>query len=311
LRDSLKKRDKILPESEIPKIFSNIEQIFAVHSELLTQMDILLEQGIEQSKLDSILTSIGKTFAEMCEHFKVYAEYCCNSPKATETLSQCSKNPAYIAYEDLTRKSTGKLRLDAFIAKPVQRICKYPLFFKYLLKNTKPEDGCSEVLKKAYNSLEAVATYINDYKREKENAQKLKAIQKILKKYKKKIEVPSRFFYKESVMTKLKPNGKKQIRRVFLFNDMVMYVREKSSTNLEYRGSITLSKAMLRIHPTLQHTFQMRTTEREKKIYTFVCKNEFELQDWIKELRKLLEEADKTVDASLRATKKLIESSWK
>ena len=80
-----------------------------------------------------------------CKSLRVYAEYCTNNPFATETLNQVSKSPAYLSYKDvslidlashmpqLTRKSTKRIRLDGLIAKPVQRICKYPLFFKVFL----------------------------------------------------------------------------------------------------------------------------------------------------------------------------------
>jgi len=257
LRDSLKKRADILPETEIPKIFSNVEQLFTVNSELLTQMDIQLEKGIDPTKVESILSSISKIFVNMCDNLKVYAEYCCNNPTAIETLSHCSKNPAYVAYEDLTRKSTGRVRLDGFIAKPVQRICKYPLFFKDFLKVTKTDENCYEILKKAYDSLEAVAIYINDYKRDKENKAKLKEIQRKVRGFKK-IDIQGRFFHRESSLLKLKPNGKSQERKVYLFSDILLYVKEKSSNNLAFRGDIPLQLAVFRDHPTIPNTFQMK-----------------------------------------------------
>jgi len=117
-------------------------------------------------------------------------------------------------------------------------------------------------------------------------------------------------FCREGVLVKLKPNGKKQIRRVFLFNDMLLYCREKSSTTLIYRGCIKLHAAMLRNHPTLPFTFQIRMVEKENKLYTFLCKNEFEIQEWTKDLKKLMEEESMKLDPSSKKTKKLIEANW-
>lgn len=57
--------------------------------------------------------------------------------------------------------------------KPFQRICKYPLFLKELLKSTEIEDANYQDLKKAYFFTKKIVEEINETVRENENETKL------------------------------------------------------------------------------------------------------------------------------------------
>lgn len=66
----------------------------------------------------------------------------------------------------------------------VQRVLKYPLFFQQLVKKTNPDEPAFEHVKKAMESLESLAKYINQHKNDKENREKLQEIENNLSGFK-------------------------------------------------------------------------------------------------------------------------------
>jgi hypothetical protein len=62
--------------------------------------------------------------------------------------------------------------------KPVQRLCKYPLLFKELLRNTAEDDPDFPHVQNVYNLMSDVASHANEVKREAERVQKLSDIEK-------------------------------------------------------------------------------------------------------------------------------------
>ena len=77
--------------------------------------------------------------------FSVYSEYCNNHPYAVNEMNELQEDPQYILFFEVSLHSTitcrfyvfkqscrllrnlGDLPLEAFLLKPVQKICKYPL----------------------------------------------------------------------------------------------------------------------------------------------------------------------------------------
>jgi hypothetical protein len=57
---------------------------------------------------------------------------------------------------------------------------KYPLFFTQLVKATKLEEECYPTLKKGLEAVEGIAKYINEYKNQKENREKLQHLDTVL-----------------------------------------------------------------------------------------------------------------------------------
>lgn len=66
------------------------------------------------------------------------------------------------------RDSEGKLSLDDLLIKPVQRIPRYVLFIKDLLKHTGPSHPDHAPLQKALGELTMLAERFNDRERERE-----------------------------------------------------------------------------------------------------------------------------------------------
>lgn len=63
--------------------------------------------------------------------------------------------------------------LKAFLVKPVQRLCKYPLLLKELVKVTDANHPDHSNLEKALSKVESVVASINDKKRKVEEQERL------------------------------------------------------------------------------------------------------------------------------------------
>lgn len=72
------------------------------------------------------------------------------------------------------------MNLGAFLIKPVQRICKYPLLLRELLKNTDDSHPDKESLQKALKAIENIVISINESKKIKDNKFRLQEIEKNL-----------------------------------------------------------------------------------------------------------------------------------
>ena len=66
-----------------------------------------------------------------------------------------------------------EIPLEGFLLTPVQKICKYPLQLKELLKYTRPEHPDYAPLQRALDSMRQIAVLINERKRKMESIEKL------------------------------------------------------------------------------------------------------------------------------------------
>ncbi|KAI0256188.1 hypothetical protein BJV78DRAFT_1273099 [Lactifluus subvellereus] len=109
----------------------------------------------------------GLLFTDNEEEFVVYEPYCANYTNASELMLMEEQN--LVKYNHLIN---AKSELPAFLIKPVQRICKYPLLLDQLLKKSSPIDYPHyEELKAGSASAKRITDKINEAQRRTENLQ--------------------------------------------------------------------------------------------------------------------------------------------
>ncbi|KAH9855179.1 hypothetical protein C2E23DRAFT_724648 [Lenzites betulinus] len=107
----------------------------------------------------------GVLFSENEEEFAVYEPYCANYTMASEIMLQEENNLAA-----LNHVINVKGELPAFLIKPVQRICKYPLLLESLLKAVNNTDyPYIEELKAGVGAAKRITDKINEAQRRAEN----------------------------------------------------------------------------------------------------------------------------------------------
>uniref|UniRef100_UPI0037E84C45 proto-oncogene DBL n=1 Tax=Semicossyphus pulcher TaxID=241346 RepID=UPI0037E84C45 len=130
-------------------LFGNMPEIYQLHSRIFLQ-DL-------QGCLDTP-ERVGACFLKRKEKFQVYERYCQNKPRSELLWRQCSDS---LFFQECQKKLDHKLGLDSYLLKPVQRLTKYQLLLKELLKH------CTEVryrceLQEALNSMLELLKSVND-----------------------------------------------------------------------------------------------------------------------------------------------------
>ncbi|KAM9740393.1 proto-oncogene DBL isoform 4-T4 [Menidia menidia] len=114
-------------------LFGNMPEIYNFHSRVFLQD---LEGCLEAPE------GVGACFLQRKESFQMYECYCQNKPRSEalwRQFSDCS------FFQECQRKLEHKLGLDSYLLKPVQRLTKYQLLLKELLKYSTDGEGTSEL----------------------------------------------------------------------------------------------------------------------------------------------------------------------
>ncbi|KAH8119326.1 hypothetical protein DFH11DRAFT_1501691 [Phellopilus nigrolimitatus] len=114
----------------------------------------------------------GLHFIENEEEFAVYEPYCANYSHAMDILLTVESNLMIVALIN------AKSELPAFLIKPIQRICKYPLLLESLLKAAANSDyPYYDELQKGLGAAKRITDRINEAQRRSENEQTVASLE--------------------------------------------------------------------------------------------------------------------------------------
>ncbi|XP_043093609.1 guanine nucleotide exchange factor DBS isoform X4 [Puntigrus tetrazona] len=130
-------------------LFGNMPEIYHFHKKTFLRE---LEAYTDYPEL------VGRCFLERMTDLQIYEKYCQNKPRSESLWRQCS-DCAF--FQECQRKLEHKLGLDSYLLKPVQRITKYQLLLKELLKYSKGCEG-EDDLQEALSSILGILKAVND-----------------------------------------------------------------------------------------------------------------------------------------------------
>jgi len=216
-------QQNLIAQPKLNQIFSNIEVLHGVNSQLSQSLQKAQADGFQQS-------TISDCFLALADCFRMYADYCSNQQHAAEVYKKViSKDDNFAAFCENARKSEPRLNslgLEDLLIQPVQRICKYPLLFRELKKNTPKDHPEYEQVERVEAKLEEVATHVNERKRLAENHNKIVKIQSQLEGLMKfELVAPQRRFIHKGVVSL---NAKDSQRMLFLFRDLLVIAKKKA-----------------------------------------------------------------------------------
>ncbi|KAJ5073900.1 faciogenital dysplasia protein [Anaeramoeba ignava] len=289
------KKNGIVPKNDISIMFSSIETIFGVNSNILKE----LKQEFPKDPEKVSELNVGKIFQKYVDFLKIYTQYCSNHSQSMSIVAKYSKKENFenfIQHQKENVKECGGLGILDFLIKPIQRICKYPLLFKELLKGTHSSYPDYQDLFKAYQALYNVAEYVNERQRSAEQSMVVVEILTRLAGIPKSFELvqPTRQFIQEATLKK-KSVRRIQERQFWLFSDVIVYGKlswTSKKKKYQYKGHLYLAEAFVREISSEEFAFQIFPSG-SKKGYTIYCDNEEQKKDWenkIKEQIKKLAE---------------------
>jgi PAS domain S-box-containing protein len=112
-------------------IFGNVDALRAGNNRLLAELEAALADDVEQRR-------VGRVLLGYLDHFRLYVAWCENQPISMASLELIEQHPSIAAYLDSvhSRAECHGLTLRSFLIKPLQRLCRYPLMIRQLLKFT-------------------------------------------------------------------------------------------------------------------------------------------------------------------------------
>ncbi|XP_068599908.1 guanine nucleotide exchange factor DBS [Brachionichthys hirsutus] len=135
-------------ENKRDVLFGNLPEIYEFHNRTFLKE---LVNCAERPEL------VGTCFLKRKEELQVYEKYCQNKPRSEFLWRQCGDS---LFFQECQKKLDHKLSLDAYLLKPVQRMTKYQLMLKEMLRCIKGE-GSGE-LEEALAAMLDIIKSVND-----------------------------------------------------------------------------------------------------------------------------------------------------
>ncbi|KAL6055756.1 Intersectin-2 [Balamuthia mandrillaris] len=222
------KESGIVSSVDLLIIFSNVDQLRNLNKALLSSLDGLQETPIEQQ-------DVGKRFLDFIAFLKLYTQYCSNQTRAQLRLQELKreKQDLIVLLEGIRqRPECNRLDLQSYLIKPLQRVTKYPLLFRELLKITPEWHEDWKSLNECYNNLLEVVEVLDQQKLESENLVKMMQLQQKFESSKqplKLVEASRKYITEGNFRKVLKGNSLIPNCTVILFNDSLLLAVKKLS----------------------------------------------------------------------------------
>ncbi|EPZ36417.1 hypothetical protein ROZALSC1DRAFT_26696 [Rozella allomycis CSF55] len=242
------KDENLLDKSQISQIFLNLDGIYQHHK--------LFLERLESATSENNTSLIAQCFVDNADLFeKLYETFCSGHSDAAQMLEDLkTETKLSQRFNDLWNVSLGSQ-----LIKPVQRILKYHLLLKELLKNTENNDPGKAQIENALEVMRKVALNINEIKRATENDRILKNLISNIQGYNGR---PIESFGKlilDGDMTmfikndSLSPSKQSKFNFHFsLFNEIILFCKKKDpsakqkNVTFKYKGMIPLNMILVK-----------------------------------------------------------------
>ncbi|RXN19508.1 pleckstrin homology domain-containing family G member 5-like isoform X1 [Labeo rohita] len=168
----------LLSEVEPVRLFSNIQDIVQLHTSLWAEVMLPALEKARQKRSVISPTELYQGFSTFGFRFKPYIHYCMEEEACMEYMRTLLKDNElfriYVTWAE-THKQCNRLKLTDMLVKPHQRLTKYPLLLKSVLKKT-DDPPTREALNKMVAAVECFINSVDSQMRQREEKQKLAAI---------------------------------------------------------------------------------------------------------------------------------------
>eukprot|EP00040_Diaphanoeca_grandis_P019004 m.100075 g.100075 ORF g.100075 m.100075 type:complete len:776 (-) comp27218_c0_seq1:153-2480(-) len=174
LRVIIDKFKKTLEQSKLNKaditlIFSNVTELMSVHQALLREIELQMQSTTGRN--------ISAPFAKICPKMKVYGRFVCEIPVALARLKKLMTEPKFAKILDEAReKSSQRFPLKDLLNVPMQRVLKYPLLIKELIRGTPDNHPDKQKLLVTQQTVVELASFINQTKKDFDALKKVEGL---------------------------------------------------------------------------------------------------------------------------------------
>uniref|UniRef100_A0A4W2H1Q5 Rho guanine nucleotide exchange factor 17 n=1 Tax=Bos indicus x Bos taurus TaxID=30522 RepID=A0A4W2H1Q5_BOBOX len=230
--------------SLVDEIFDQIPELLEHHEQFLEQVRHCVQNWHAQQKVgDLLVQSFSKDV--LVNIYSAYIDNFLNAKDAVRVAKEA--RPAFLKFlEQSMRENKEKQALSDLMIKPVQRIPRYELLVKDLLKHTPEDHPDYPLLLDAQRNIKQVAERINKGVRSAEEAERhARVLQEIEAHIEgmEDLQAPLRRFLRQEMVIEVKAVGGKKDRSLFLFTDLIVCTTLKRKSGSLRRSSMSLYTA--------------------------------------------------------------------
>ncbi|XP_068453185.1 pleckstrin homology domain-containing family G member 5 isoform X2 [Clinocottus analis] len=168
----------LLTEVEPAKLFSNIQELVRLHSALWNQVMLPVLEKARRARALLDPTDLHHGFRTFGSRFQPYIRYCMEEEGCMESMRTLLRDNelfrTYVTWAE-THKQCNRLKLADMLAKPHQRLTKYPLLLKSVLKKT-DEPSARDIVNSMVAAVEGFINSVESQMRQRQEQQKLATI---------------------------------------------------------------------------------------------------------------------------------------
>eukprot|EP00771_Trimastix_marina_P003111 gnl/Trimastix_PCT/4310.p1 GENE.gnl/Trimastix_PCT/4310~~gnl/Trimastix_PCT/4310.p1 ORF type:complete len:1086 (-),score=302.46 gnl/Trimastix_PCT/4310:38-3220(-) len=281
-----------ITRDEAMELFFGIDELARFSQEMLR---LLREEWARfpQSRMAHV-------FAEMAPRFRgVYLPFISTYDRRLTIIERVKGRPGGEAFfREGTANANGR-QIDSLLITPIQRLPRYELLMKGLLKATPEEHTEHAQISIAYESCKQANQDVNEAQRRAEMFQRLRGLcEKITGLAKHDLVKPGRRVVRESCLTFSRPDGNTRAFVVLLTDYLIVAVPEwgnviLNSYRLEALIPLAAKDTQVTITPHRRKAFAVRTSKRtaslQSQSYLLEAGAESEASLWMKDLALALD----------------------
>eukprot|EP00027_Filamoeba_sp_ATCC50430_P016850 CAMPEP_0168571736 /NCGR_PEP_ID=MMETSP0413-20121227/17521_1 /TAXON_ID=136452 /ORGANISM="Filamoeba nolandi, Strain NC-AS-23-1" /LENGTH=753 /DNA_ID=CAMNT_0008604661 /DNA_START=30 /DNA_END=2291 /DNA_ORIENTATION=+ len=287
LKEAIANKKPIIDDTQLKTIFSDIVLIHSLNEQLLKELKPIVENWSPNKCL-------GQIFIKIMDFLKIYSGYIQNFNASLDCIHQCSKKEKFEKFLLQAKEQTeNKMDLPSFLIMPVQRIPRYNLLLKDLLKRTWSDHPDYEALTQASQKADKIAEYLNEMKRLAEEQTVLMELQsKITGKAVPRLAIIDRKMYRSTTFE----DSKQGEVTLFLFNDMIMCCKPDKK---QYKFKETFQTKELEIRPpsvadSANKSFSVYFVNTKKALFEITAKTSEEKEAWVSDFNKAKQALEKS-----------------
>lgn len=240
----------------VDEMFYQIPEILEHHEHFLDQVSDCVNQWHDKQTVGHLLIqSFSKE--DLANMYSAYIDNFLNAKDAVRIAKEAK--PAFHKFlEQNMRENKEKQALGDLMIKPVQRIPRYELIVKDLLKHTSDDHPDHPYLLDAQRDIKRLAEKINKGRRSAEEAEREARVIQEIEAHIEGVENilnPQRKFLRQEIVMEAKSVGGKKDRSLFLFSDLIICTTLKRKSGSLRRSSMSLYSAASVIDTSSKYKF--------------------------------------------------------